>query len=173
MFICLFFVLVFAFVCFVCFIVFCIFVFFHLTQFSPGLSKFFNLCLCCMLAGRTHGLKSKSLNKGPSLFTQSMENQSTAWVPGKEIVEIKLLERKAKINLNDVIFTTTVCFVVLLRFHLVHLCGSMDHVSQTMWCTCRCIWLKPTIKSNKNCILDLEEFCFLVSSTITNLFTCT
>ena len=101
------------------------------------------------------------------------ENQSTAWVPGKEIVEIKVLERKFKINLNEVIFTTTVCFVVLLRFHLVHLCGSVDHVSQTMWCTCRCIWLKPTIKSSKNCILDLEEFRFLVSSTITNLFNCT
>ena len=56
------------------------------------------------------------------------ENQSTAWVPGKEIVEIKVLERKFKINLNEVIFTTTVCFVVLLRFHLVHLCGSVDHV---------------------------------------------
>ena len=82
LFICLFFVLVFVFVCFVCFIVFCFCFFSHLTQFSPDLSKFFNLCLCCMLAGRTHGLKSKSLNKEPSLFTQFMVLEKTKVRPG-------------------------------------------------------------------------------------------
>ena len=81
---CLFvFFLVFVFVCFVSFIVFFVFLFFfHLTQFSPGLSKFFNLCLCCMLACRTHGLKSRSLHKEPSLLTQSTVLEKTKVRPG-------------------------------------------------------------------------------------------
>ena len=61
---------------------FVFFFFFHLTQFSPGLSKFFNLCLCCMLAGRTHGLKSRSLHKEPSLLTQSTVLEKTKVRPG-------------------------------------------------------------------------------------------
>ena len=63
-----------------CFFVFLFF--FHLTQFSPGLSKFFNLCLCCMLACRTHGLKSRSLHKEPSLLTQSTVLEKTKVRPG-------------------------------------------------------------------------------------------
>ena len=76
------FLFLFVFVCFVCFIVFCIFCFFHFTQFSPDLSKFFNLCLCCMLAWRTHGSKSSSLNKEPSLLTQSTVLEKTKVRPG-------------------------------------------------------------------------------------------
>ena len=115
------------FLLFHCFLYFC---FFHPTRFSPGLSKFFNLCLCCMLACRTHGSKSSSLNKEPSLLTQStvLEKPKYGLGTGKGNSRVIGPREKIQNNLNQAIFTTNVCFVVLLRFHLVHLCGSVDHV---------------------------------------------
>ena len=105
-FVCLFFVLV-LFVSFVS--LFFVFLFFSISlSFHPAClnSLIFAFVACWRANPRVKVQEPKQRAQSPHTVHGVGENQSTAWVPGKEIVEIKFLERKAKINLNDVIFSS-------------------------------------------------------------------